>query len=232
MDTLLRQFLDQLRVHSTKNNVPIISEKNAQFLHWLCRSRSVKKILELGCADGYSTIWLADAVLENRDQGTENREQSAESADKSCRERRSCFQMAKNPVGTNQCVCPELQPKIIAIEHSAPHYEQVQKNIAAVGLQDIIEVRFGGAQDILPTLEPAQFDFIFVDAMKKRYAEFFELCVPLLAADGCMVFDDVIKFRHKMEDFYEVIENQSAFNCQLIPIDADDGIMLLWRNFF
>jgi predicted O-methyltransferase YrrM len=41
-------------------------------------------------------------------------------------------------------------------------------------MDTIIDVRCGNALDILPTLEE-KYDFIFIDAMKKRYKDFFIL---------------------------------------------------------
>jgi predicted O-methyltransferase YrrM len=208
MNTFRRQFLESLRVSSLVEKVPIITEKNAQFLHWLCRSRGVKKILEIGCADGYSTIWLTDAVV---DKNIYHKNPSA------------------SPLVSGDLLT-EFSPQVVSIEYSAWHYERAKKNIKTVQLDDVIELKFGDAQNILPTLEIDQFDLIFVDGRKNCYAQFFELCKPLLTSDGCMIFDDVIKFKHKMEDFYEVMQNQNNFCWQVIPIDTDDGVMIVWEK--
>lgn len=187
MNQHLQSFLDTLRQASLLEKVPIISPKNAQFLHWLCRSRNAKNVLELGTADGYSTIWLADGVQPNN--------------------------------GT-----------ITTIEHSAWHFERAQKNFATTNTTSIIDSRFGDASKILPELPVNFFDLIFIDARKNKYADFLKLSIPLLTDDGCVVADDVIKFRHKMPEFYAAVEQHPILEHTLIPIDDDDGIMLLWKK--
>lgn len=39
-----------------------------------------------------------------------------------------------------------------------------------------------------------------------------------------IIIDDVIKFRHKMEDLYNYVEEEKL-NYEIIQIDSDDGIM-------
>lgn len=53
------QFLNELKVHGIKNNIPNISLQNACFLRGILRKKKVKKLLEIGSANGYSTIHFA-----------------------------------------------------------------------------------------------------------------------------------------------------------------------------
>ena len=57
-------FLRQLKAFGEAEDIPNISEDNARFLHFLCRSVRPQHVLEIGTANGYSTIWLADAATE------------------------------------------------------------------------------------------------------------------------------------------------------------------------
>ncbi|MEG6520593.1 O-methyltransferase [Desulfotomaculum sp. 1211_IL3151] len=43
--------------------VPIVEPEMAQLLYWLALTKKSKKVLEVGTAIGYSTLWLAKAVL-------------------------------------------------------------------------------------------------------------------------------------------------------------------------
>ncbi len=43
--------------------VPIIEPEVAHLLYWLAMTKNSKKVLEIGTAIGYSTLWLARAVL-------------------------------------------------------------------------------------------------------------------------------------------------------------------------
>lgn len=57
-------FLKQLKIYGEKNNIPNISEKNAEYLKNIITRRGIKNILEIGTANGYSTIQFA-SVLES-----------------------------------------------------------------------------------------------------------------------------------------------------------------------
>ena len=55
-------FLKELKVFGLANNVPNISEENAEFLVWILHTRRSKEVLEIGTANGYSTIHFASTV--------------------------------------------------------------------------------------------------------------------------------------------------------------------------
>lgn len=57
-----QKFLKELKTYGIQNNIPNITEKNAEFLHFLVKIKNASSILEIGTANGYSTIWLADAI--------------------------------------------------------------------------------------------------------------------------------------------------------------------------
>lgn len=61
----IHQFLKDLRVHGLANTIPNISDKNAQFLRDMIHIGQVKNLLEIGTANGYSTIHLCMALREN-----------------------------------------------------------------------------------------------------------------------------------------------------------------------
>lgn len=61
----IQQFLIQLREHGLKNTIPNISDKNAQFLRDMIHIGGVKHLLEIGTANGYSTIHLCLALRKN-----------------------------------------------------------------------------------------------------------------------------------------------------------------------
>ena len=54
-----------------------------------------------------------------------------------------------------------------------------------------IEVRAGPALDTLKTLR-GPFDFVFIDADKPNYANYYEAALPLLAANGIIAVDNVL----------------------------------------
>ena len=53
------EFLKELKIYGEKNDIPNISPKNARFLRTLLRKNNVQQLLEIGSANGYSTINFA-----------------------------------------------------------------------------------------------------------------------------------------------------------------------------
>ncbi len=56
------EFLHSLERYAEENSVPIVEPETARFLSVLCRAAKPKKILEIGCAIGYSAIIMAKAA--------------------------------------------------------------------------------------------------------------------------------------------------------------------------
>lgn len=94
--------------------------------------------------------------------------------------------------------CPKAC--VTTIEFLPQMIAQAKENIAASGISDRISVRFGDARQILPLLAKEKeiisnpFDFIFIDAGKGHYLEFWELCLPLMA-QNCVVVSDNVLFK-------------------------------------
>jgi len=55
-------FLRQLKRHGLRNHIPNISPEVGEMLNLLILTKRPKRILEIGCANGYSTIWMAEAA--------------------------------------------------------------------------------------------------------------------------------------------------------------------------
>lgn len=86
------------------------------------------------------------------------------------------------------------QPKFTAV---AERYWQ------EAGVRDRIDLRHCDAFVELTALslsaEPPEFDVIFVDADKRRYPEYYELCLSLLAPAGLLILDNVLWYGNVAE---------------------------------
>lgn len=86
--------------------------------------------------------------------------------------------------------------KLITIEAEPHHANIAKQNIANAGLSNIVECRNGKAIDVLQELVESNaepFDFIFIDADKPPYAEYFELALKLSRKGTIIVCDNVIR---------------------------------------
>jgi len=80
---------------------------------------------------------------------------------------------------------------LISIEREERLFRQAQKNVAAAGLSDVVELVLGDAQDVIETLE-GPFDVIFQDSDKSLYPVLLEKCIGLTRDYGLIVADDAL----------------------------------------
>ncbi len=81
--------------------------------------------------------------------------------------------------------------KIITCELDPAHLELARRNIAASGQADRIEIREGPALETIASLE-GPFDFIFIDADKGSYVDYYEATLPMLAPHGLLAADNTL----------------------------------------
>jgi predicted O-methyltransferase YrrM len=81
---------------------------------------------------------------------------------------------------------------VLTLEVDPTHAEVARTNIAAAGFADRIDVREGPALDSLRTLE-GPFELVFIDADKDGYPAYFEEALRLLAPNGLIVLDNMLR---------------------------------------
>ncbi|MGL6063887.1 MAG: O-methyltransferase [Fusobacteriaceae bacterium] len=89
----------------------------------------------------------------------------------------------------------EKKGKLVTIEIDEIRYEEAKKNFKESGYTNIMTY-LGDANEVLPNLveQKESFDFIFIDASKGQYQNFFEESYKMLSRDG-IIFIDNIMFR-------------------------------------
>jgi len=80
---------------------------------------------------------------------------------------------------------------IVSCEISEIHAEFARRHIAASPHAEAIEVIVGPALHTVATLE-GPFDFVFIDADKANYLEYFEAILPKLAPRGLIAADNTL----------------------------------------
>ena len=86
--------------------------------------------------------------------------------------------------------------KLISLEIDSHHAQVAQKNIENAKLDNKVEIRVGKAIEILPLMilnQEGPFDFIFIDADKPPYAEYFDYAIKLSRQGTIIVCDNVIR---------------------------------------
>lgn len=81
--------------------------------------------------------------------------------------------------------------KITTIERRADMIKLAEENISKTPYKENIKILEGEAEEILPNLNEI-YDFIFLDAAKGQYLEFFNYLIKFLKPGGLLVSDNVL----------------------------------------
>ena len=90
------------------------------------------------------------------------------------------------PIG-GELICCDLEPQWAAI--GRPFWEEA-------GVADRITLKVGDARQTLRDLIEQKLppvDFVFIDADKERYPDYYELCLTLVRPGGMLVFDNALR---------------------------------------
>jgi len=118
--------------------------------------------------------------------------------------------------------------KLTTLEFSEPSQKQTLENLKAVWLENIVTSIRANALYEIPKLTE-KYDFVFIDAMKRRTKDFFDLIYDKVEMGWIIVVDDVIKYKEKMWFFWKYLEkNELEYN--LLPIDEDDWILFMIKE--
>lgn len=136
-------------------------------------------------------------------------------------------------------VCPEAL--IVTIEKNEHMYNISQQNIIALGKQEKIKVLYGDAIDVIASFsKDKRFDFVFIDAAKSKYNEYFDLIDPLLEVNGFLIADNILfrnyviepelieakrfkKLAEKLHLFNEQMSKRANYHSLIIPVG--DGLL-------
>lgn len=141
--------------------------------------------------------------------------------------------------------------KITTIELNTEIAMQARENIKRFGYDDCITVINDDATDALDSLGIAQldskFDFVFIDASKSHYDDFFEKSLRIVSDDavimcdntlykGLIANDDLVVKRkrtivRKMRSFLSDISDDDRFITSLIPIGDGVALIKIKRRF-
>jgi predicted O-methyltransferase YrrM len=84
--------------------------------------------------------------------------------------------------------------KLITIEIDEQRYRTALKNFEDAGLSEYIDARLADAHELVPKLK-GPFDFVFSDADKNWYKNYFLAVDPKLVVDGCYATHNVSERR-------------------------------------
>jgi len=105
--------------------------------------------------------------------------------------------------------------KLITIEIDEDRYRQALANFAAAGLSDFIDARLADAHELVVKLQ-GPFDFVFSDADKGWYKNYFVALAPKLEVGGCFTAHNVTSgFGSGITEFLEYVQGRTDFKTDI-----------------
>ena len=188
-DKTTEEILSNLE--KTKNSFWNLDRECSNFLNTLIKIKNAKNVLEIGTSNGYSGIWILEALKETKGKLT-----TVEYWEKRQSVARANF---------SKCV-PEV-------------YAESKIGAAVIVLEDML--------DEIKQNKREKFDFVFIDANKKEYIEYFELIDKMINKGSVILADNILTHYKKVEEYVNALFDNPSYQSQILPFGA--GMMLSYK---
>ncbi len=132
------------------------------------------------------------------------------------------------------CLAEGLQDDglLDTIEKNDELETMIQHHLSLSPLGQKVCLHIGDANAIIPKLEH-RYDIIFMDADKREYIAYYELCLPLLSPNGYMLIDNTLWDGHIIDPAYDKDKQTMAlraFNDMVVKDQRVETLMLPIRD--
>lgn len=182
-----------------------ITPDTGRFFKIILNAMHAKRILELGTSVGYSTLWFADAVIQNGITKAE---------------------------GSNPIITIDINHS--KIEKATKNFHDAEVNSlikvvegSAMNILQEMSNNFHGEKDIKKT--DGLFDFVFFDADKENLRDYFDLVIPMLRVGGIIATDNMLypeDYRPLMLNYASYVRSKPYIQSVMVPIGNGEEITI------
>ena len=123
---------------------------------------------------------------------------------------------------------------IITIDFDQKKIKRAKKNFEDAKVDNFIEIRHGDALEVLSEISQEKnfqnfFDFVFIDADKERYIQYFDSVLPLVKTGGIIGADNILypeRFQKFTIPYVEHVRKNPKIKSVTIPIDNGEELSL------
>ena len=162
-----------------------LEPESAELLNILVRSLAPTAVLELGTSNGFSAIWIAEAL--------------------------------ESSGGT-----------LLTVDNDPGRAAEATKNLVDADLSDRVDQRVADAADVLAEQPDESWGFVFLDAERTHYGNYWPEFDRILAPGGLLVVDNCISHADEVADFRALVGACRDYRQALVPIGA--GLLLISKE--
>lgn len=117
--------------------------------------------------------------------------------------------------------------KLVTIEIDEERHKEAMKNLEAAGLSKFVDARRADAHELVKVLK-GPFDFVFSDADKGWYTQYFKDVEPKLSVGGCFTAHNVNNNFGGVREFMDYVRSKGNFETTIIG--SSEGISVSYKR--
>jgi len=120
--------------------------------------------------------------------------------------------------------------RLTTIEIDRERHEEALRNFRLAGVEAFIDARLGDAHDLVRQL-PGPWDFVFQDADKDWYLNYWNDLKAKIAAGGCYAADNVLRPASRaVTQFVDTARRDPLFTTRIDDLGSGEGVLVACRK--
>jgi predicted O-methyltransferase YrrM len=118
--------------------------------------------------------------------------------------------------------------KLISIDIDPKKHVFAKENIKKALVEDYVELNLGDAKKYVNNCPYDKFQYVFLDAEKEDYVEYYKLLKKrgCLAKGSVLIADNVISHEEELNDFIDLISQDSDVSSIIVSVGS--GLAIIW----